>query len=159
MKHAPVKMLAAVLAAALILGAVSLEALTLINSQQYVKADVLEVQDNQIILGKGCTAIVADTSAERADSIRLGLDGVIDERPNAHDIFVDAFATFNITINSVTLDRYDGAYYYSNIYLTDGKKVLKIDSRPSDAIAIALRAHAPIYVNRTLLAERGEKVC
>ena len=38
-------------------------------------------------------------------------------------------------------------------------KVMKIDSKPSDAIALALRADVPIYVNKTLLSEIGQKVC
>jgi len=143
----------------LFVGLVSLEVSSFLSRENYVEADVIQVEGNQIILGEGCTAIIADTSQERADSIQLGLEGRIDDRPNAHDLFVDAFDSFNITVDSVTMDKYDGTYYYSNIVLTDGKKILKIDSRPSDAIAIALRAGAPIYVNRTLLNEVGENIC
>jgi bifunctional DNase/RNase len=143
----------------LFVGLVSVEVSNFLSKEGYTKADVIEVDGNQIVVGSGCTAIIADTSQERADSIQLGLEGRIDERPNAHDLFVDAFDSFNITVDSVTMDKYDGKYYYSTIVLTDGKKVLKLDSRPSDAIAIALRAGAPIYVNRTLLDEQGENIC
>ena len=159
MKLTPLQVLLAIVALALGIGTVSIEVSKFVSTQGYVEADVLEIQENNVIVGTGCTAIKADTSVERADSIKLGLEGKIGERPNTHDVFVDAFTTFNITIDSVTMDWYDGKYYYSNIILRNDGKVLKIDSKPSDAIAIALRAKAPIYVNKTLLKERGEKIC
>lgn len=159
MKFTPTQKFLALMAFALGTGLVSMEVSQFLSTNGYAKVDVIDVQDNVITIGTGCTAIKADTSVERADSILLGLEKRIDERPNTHDVFVDALKTFNITVDSVTLDRYDGKYYYSNIVLRTTDKTLKIDSRPSDAIAIALRADAPIYLNRTLLKERGEKIC
>jgi bifunctional DNase/RNase len=130
-----------------------------IDMEKFVKADVVRVDGNTIILGVGCRAIVADTTEERAESIALGLAGKIDERPNTHDTFVDALKTFNITVDSVSLVRYDGKFYYSDLVLKGPNKVLKLDTRPSDAIAIAVRAAAPMYINKTLLAEQGKNIC
>jgi len=130
-----------------------------VDLEKFVKADVVRVDGNTIILGVGCKAIVADTTEERADSIALGLAGKIDERPNTHDTFVDALKTFNITVDSMSLVRYDGRFYYSDLVLKGPNKVLKLDTRPSDAIAIAVRATAPIYINKTLLAEQGKDIC
>ena len=141
------------------LGLVSVEISNFLNLDNYVEADTVDVDGNMIVVGADCNAIIADTSQERADSIQLGIEHRIDERPNTHDVFVSAFTTFNISIDSVTMDRFDGKYYYSNIILKTKDKTLKIDSRPSDAIAIALRADAPIYLNKTLLKEKGEKIC
>lgn len=159
MKLKPVQAILAILIFAMGIGLVSIEISHFLAMEKYVEADVLQVEGNTIILGANCTAIIAETSPERADSIRLGLAGIINERPNTHDLFVDAFSTFNITIDSVTLDNFNGAYYYSSVFLKTEDKVLRIDSKPSDAIAIALRAGAPIYINKTLLAEIGEEVC
>jgi bifunctional DNase/RNase len=159
MKLTPLHVILTMTAIALGIGLVSVEVTNFLNRDGYVKADIIEVDGNLLTIGAECTAITADTSEERADSIRLGLAKRIDERPNTHDVFVDAFGTFNITVDSVTLDKFDGKYYYSNIILRNERTVLKIDSRPSDAIAIALRADAPIYVNRTLLKEMGEDIC
>jgi bifunctional DNase/RNase len=159
LKFSPQQKILMFLVFALFIGVVSLAVSNFLDLTGYVKVDAIDVQGNTLLLGQGCTAIVADTSQERADSITLGLQHKIDQRPNTHDVFVDAFRTFNISIDSVTIDRYDGQFYYSNIILTDGRTVLKIDSRPSDAVAIALRADAPIYLNKTLLTERGKKVC
>lgn len=125
----------------------------------FVKADVLRVEGDTIVLGTGCRAIIADTSTERADSIRLGLQKKIDERPNTHDTFVQALKTFNITVERFTLSRFEGQLYYSELLLRGPNKALKLDVRPSDGMAIAVRVDAPMYINRTLLEETGRDIC
>lgn len=131
----------------------------LLGLYDMVKADTLDVNGDTIALGTGCMAIVADTSTERADSIRLGQMKVINDRPTTHDTFMATLDAFNITVDSFRLTRYDGRLYYSDLVLRSRDKVLKLDVRPSDGIAIAVRADAPMYVNKTLLAERGENIC
>ena len=129
------------------------------DTSQYVEADLIDVADQTVYIGYNCTAIVADTSQERAESIALGLEGWIDQRPNTHDIFSQTLKTFNITLNSVTVDSYNGQFYYSSMIFYTPTKMLKLDAKPTDAIAVALRTKTPIYINKTLLAERGQTVC
>jgi bifunctional DNase/RNase len=57
------------------------------------------------------------------------------------------------------LDRYEDGVYYANLFLKTKDKVLKLDSKPSDAIALALRTNSTIYINETLLNDIGETVC
>jgi hypothetical protein len=125
----------------------------------YVPADVLEVVGNTIVIGNDCKAIVADTSPERAVSIQNGMEGFIDTRPNTHDTFLEALRSFNITLEYVTMDRYDGENFYSNLVLSTDSKMLKLDTRPSDAIAMAVRANVTIYINSVLLDAMGQDIC
>ena len=146
----------------IVLVLISLAVLAVINSFDttgFVEADILEVSGNTIIIGSGCQAIVADTTAERAYSIELGIEGIIDERPNTHDIFAETLKSFNITLDYVTMDRFEDGVYYANLFLRTKDKVLKLDSKPSDAIALALRTNSTIYINETMLNEVGESVC
>lgn len=129
------------------------------DTSGYVPANVLRVVGNTIIIGNDCTAIVADTSPERAMSIQNGIDGVIDTRPNTHDTFLEALRSFNITLDYVTIDRYDGENFYSNLVLSTDIKMLKLDTRPSDAMAMAVRANATIYINSVLLDAMGQDIC
>ncbi len=131
----------------------------LIEMGSYVRADVLRVEGDTVIFGTGCTVIAADTSTERADSIRLGMQNRIEQRPTTHDIFIEAFRSFNITVDRFMLSRFDGQFYYSELVLEGPGKVLKLDVRPSDGMAIAVRAKAPMYVNKTLLQETGRNIC
>ncbi len=125
----------------------------------YVEANVLKVIGKTIIIGNNCTVIAAETSPERAYSILLGMEGTINERPNTHDSFVQTLKSFNISVERVNLNSFDGRFYYSDIVLRNNKKQLMLDIMPSDAIAIALRANAPIYINKTFLRESGQTVC
>ena len=130
-----------------------------INFEDYVVANVLQVSGSTVIIGNNCTAIVSDTSPERAQAIDDGIKGIMQQRPNAYDIFAETLKSFNISLDYVTLDNFVNGTYYSNLYLRSKDKVLKLDSKPSDAIALALRTNSTVYLNKTLLNEVGKKIC
>ncbi len=129
------------------------------SSDGFVEANIMQVSGDSIIIGNNCTAIVATTSAERAQSIEQGISGIMNGRPNTHDTVAQILRSFNITVDAVKFNAYDGRYYYSDMVLHDGSKALTLDMMPSDAIAVALRTNATIYINRTLLSQIGKKVC
>ena len=132
------------------------------NEADYTKADVIKLggpSGNTLTIGSGCKGIVADTSPERAQAIAEGLGNVIIERPSLYDVYVDTVKSFNISIDRVVLEKYDGQFYYSNIFVNSGGKILKIDSKPSDAVAVALRAKAPVYIKKDLLEKEGKGIC
>ncbi len=130
-----------------------------VSREGFVEANVVDVQDSSVIVGRDCKAIVAETSEERAQSILDGLEGIITGRPNTHDIFVATIKSFNISLDSIQLTRFDGKNYYANLILVSGNKVLTLDSRPSDAIAIAVRTNATILMNQSLLDIAGQDIC
>lgn len=146
----------------LLLAAFSVAAIQIFNEAEYTKADVIKLggpSGNTLTIGAGCKGIVADTSPERAQAIAEGLEDTIIERPSVYDVYVDTVKSFNISIDRVVLEKYDGQYYYSNIFVNSGGKILKIDSKPSDAVAVALRAKAPVYIKRDLLDKEGKDIC
>jgi hypothetical protein len=143
----------------ILLSVASLAIINIIDTSDYYVADVLEVEGSVITLGHGCTAIVAETSPERAYSIELGIKGLIEQRPNTHDIFSETLKSFNITLDYVTIDRFDDEIYYANLILKTDEKVLKLDVKPSDGIALALRMNSTIYINKTMLQEVGKNIC
>lgn len=130
-----------------------------IDIVDYTEVNVLEVYDSTIIIGRDCEAIIATTSPERAESIQLGLDNTILERPNTHDTIATILNSFNITLDGVYIEGMREDYYHSDMLLRDKDKILRLDSKPSDAIAIALRTNSTIYIKRSLLAEHGENIC
>jgi len=138
---------------------ISLAVINIIDITNYVVADVIRVSENTIIVGTNCTAIIAETSPERAQSIETGMRGIIEERPNTHDTFVAVLKSFNITLDSIQIESFNGEYYSSNLILRYGDKISKIDTKPSDAIALAVRTNSTIYINKTLLQEVGKIIC
>jgi bifunctional DNase/RNase len=143
----------------IVLSFAAIAVINMINVGDYVVADVLQVSGQTITIGNNCTAIIQDTSAERAQSIQDGINGVMEQRPNTHDIFAQTLKSFNITLDYVTIDNFVNGTYYSNLFLRSGNKILKLDSKPSDAIALALRTNSTIYINKTLLKEVGTNIC
>jgi bifunctional DNase/RNase len=137
----------------------SLAVMNLIDTSEYYAADVLEVEGSVVTIGHGCMAIVAETSPERAYSIELGIRGIIEQRPNTHDIFSETLKSFNITLEHVTIDNYRDGIYYANLLLKSDEKILKLDVKPSDGIALALRVNSTIYINKTMLNEIGVNIC
>jgi len=137
----------------------SIALINLINFEDYLIANVLEVSGSTIVLGNNCTAIIAQTSPERAHSIEIGIKGIIEQRPNTHDIFAQALKSFNITLEQVTLDNFEEGIYYANLHFKSGNKFLELDVKPSDGIALALRMNSSIYINRTLLEDIGKDIC
>jgi len=125
----------------------------------FVEQNVLKINGSVITLGRDCMAIVAATSPERADSIESALLKRMNERPNAHESFSEMLKAFGIKMHAVVLYGFRGDAYLSDAIFSQGEQVLQLDMRPSDAIAIAIRSNAPIYINSTLLNKQGEKIC
>lgn len=130
-----------------------------LSLEDYLEANVLRVVDNTIIIGNNCTVIVAETSPERAYNIQLGIEKTIPQRPTTYDTISQILKSFNITVEVVKMESFDGNYYYADIYLKNNDKLLKLDIMPSDAIGIALRTNAKIYINKTMLNEIGKNIC
>lgn len=124
------------------------------------RIDVGIVEDMGIVaLKSGCYELVANVEPMQAYSLQLGKEGKFAERPNAHDIAAEVFRNLGIEVLMVKITELRGNAFYAKIFLRQNDKILSIDARPSDAMAIALRMNSTIYINQTLLEEVGRKIC
>ncbi|MBI4017376.1 MAG: bifunctional nuclease family protein, partial [Candidatus Aenigmarchaeota archaeon] len=135
--------------------AAAIEIMDFFPQAGFVEANVIDVEGTTITMGRDCTAIVAETTADQARSIRLGKEKRIDVRPTTHDLYVETLRSFNITVENAAVVRFDSDVYYGELVLRSADRVLRLDSRPTDAIAVALRAGVPIMLNRTMLEQQG----
>ncbi|MGC8972165.1 MAG: bifunctional nuclease family protein [bacterium] len=88
-----------------------------------------------------------------AQSIAMQLQQTVPPRPFTHDLMVNILNELNVTIKNVSIvDLKDGVYYATITLILNGKTYF-IDSRPSDAIALAVRTNAPIYVDERVAKE------
>ena len=90
-----------------------------------------------------------------ADSIALALGKVATPRPLTHDLVKNIVDGLRVKIVKVVVTEITDNTYYALIYLNDGKKETLVDSRPSDAVAVALRAGAPIFVEDSIMTTRS----
>lgn len=93
--------------------------------------------------------------AFEAQAIALALEKVKMPRPMTHDLFANVMKELELLIRRVVVTDLIGGTFYAKIYATRGdtKKMLEIDSRPSDAIALALRMGAPIYIEEKVMVK------
>ena len=90
-------------------------------------------------------------SAEASAIIRC-IEGLVVARPMTHDLITNIIEKTGYTIEKVIINDVEKETYYATIFLQKDEKVIEIDSRPSDAIAVAMRADAPIYVTANVLS-------
>jgi Uncharacterized conserved protein len=95
-----------------------------------------------------------------AVSINSAQNGEVLPRPQAHDLFLSALERYGIAVQGLRIDSLEDSVYYAQLDLSREGKDESLDCRPSDGIAVALRAHAPITVAETVLAaaETGDTV-
>lgn len=93
--------------------------------------------------------------APEGESIKRALDTNITPRPMSHDLIKSFGEHFGIKTERVVLTDVKSSTYYATVYLSNKGVERTIDARPSDAIALALRTQAPIYVTRAVWNRRG----
>jgi hypothetical protein len=89
-----------------------------------------------------------------ADSIALALGKVITPRPLTHDLIKNVFDSLDVKASRIVITEIIENTYYALIHVQDGNREITIDSRPSDAVAVALRVQVPIFVEEEVLDVR-----
>jgi hypothetical protein len=88
-----------------------------------------------------------------ANAIALRIENVPTPRPMTHDLMAGLLARHAIKVEGVTINAIRNNTFYALIQCRRGEELLQIDSRPSDAIALALRTNAPIYVEESVFQQ------
>ncbi len=90
-----------------------------------------------------------------AQSIAVALEHLTPPRPLTHDLFAAFTRSFGIRLQEVYIYKFLDGVFYAELVLLDGERQIRIDSRTSDAIAIALRLKADIFMSEEVLDECG----
>jgi uncharacterized protein len=89
-----------------------------------------------------------------ATGIAIPLQGVTPPRPLTHDLFLTMFGRLKVSLSRVVIDDFRDDTYFATVHLVVDGTSMTLDSRPSDAIALAIRAKAPVFVEDRVF-ERG----
>ena len=90
-----------------------------------------------------------------AQSIAFKLQGSIPPRPLTHDLFQTLLAQLGILMLEVNIYKYEDGVFFSKMILRQGTEIIEIESRTSDAIAIALRTKSPVYTSEIIMQEQA----
>lgn len=90
-----------------------------------------------------------------AQSIAIQLEKIQTQRPLTHDLLKTLADALKVTLKEVFIYRLEAGIFYSELYFEADKNIIKIDSRTSDAIALALRYECPVYSTPDIIEKAG----
>jgi uncharacterized protein len=96
--------------------------------------------------------------AVEATSIAFALQGVVTARPMTHDLMRDLLATLHVVVDRIVVTELRDGTFYAEIQMTQDGQTINVSSRPSDAIALAVRATVPLFADESVLAEAGIEI-
>ncbi len=124
----------------------------------YTRVQV-EVFTGGVLFKHDCQGFWIAMPYEKTFSIKRGSVGVLDIRPTQHDLMHDIFAAYTINMTYARIERVEHDFYYATVLLENEEKILRLDTRPSDALALASRFGAPLYISTKLLRQQGRNLC
>ena len=90
-----------------------------------------------------------------AQAIAVELENMSPHRPLTHDLFKNFAEAYEISVNEVIVYNLKDGIFYSKLVCSNGEKIIEIDARTSDAIAMAVRFKCPIYTYEFILSQAG----
>lgn len=116
-----------------------------------------QTQNYAVVLGEqdGARRLPIVIGGFEAQAIAVAMEGMTPSRPMTHDLFKNTMDLFGVSVKEIVINNLvDGIFYANLICLKEGKEV-EIDSRTSDALAIAVRFNCPIYTYEFILDQAG----
>lgn len=93
--------------------------------------------------------------AFEAQAIAVHLEGLEPPRPLTHDLFLSFSEAFAVTLKEVFISKLEEGIFYAELAFFNGTDIITIDSRTSDAVALALRFKCPIYTTPEIIEKSG----
>lgn len=117
-----------------------------------------QTQNYAIVLGEqtGARRLPIVIGGFEAQAIAVAMESMTPARPMTHDLFKNALQSFQVEIKEVIINNLvDGIFYAALICQKSGGELIEIDSRTSDALALAVRFGCPIYTYDFILEQAG----
>ena len=134
------------------------------DSRDIIQVDIFGLSLSSTVSGGGYAIILKEVNGERrlpiiigqfeAQAIALELEGIKPPRPLTHDLLKTIIENLGYSIDNITIDELKDSTFYAKIKF-NSSSIDEIDARPSDAIALALKFSAPIYVSTYIMDEIG----
>lgn len=122
------------------------------------KIKIDESRNDQVIVLKekeGNRLLPVVIGIAEVNAIKLKLSGIKPPRPLTHDLVLSILEILNTKLQKIIIDKLQNNTFYAKLCLAVNGKEILIDARPSDSVALALRAASPIYVDEKVLGEAG----
>ena len=134
------------------------------NDMKKIKLDIVGLSYSQTQSG-AYALVLGEVSGRRrlpiiigsfeAQAIAIEIEKMTPSRPLTHDLFKSFAQAYHITVQEIIIYNLVDGIFYAKLICSDGKKVVEIDARTSDAIAVAVRFDCPIYTYEFILSTAG----
>ena len=134
---------------------------TLETAQEIIlnKIKIDETRNEQLIIFRekeGTRYLPVVIGLPEVNAIKLKLSGLKPPRPLTHDLLLQTIEKLGARLVRVHIDKLQSNTFFAKLHLArDGQAEVVIDARPSDSVALALRASAPIFVAEEVMGEAG----
>ncbi len=134
------------------------------RGMQKIRLNILGLSVSQTQSGAYALVLTEESGERRipiiigpveAQAIAIQLEGLKPPRPLTHDLIKNIAQAFDIVLIEVTIYKLEEGIFYSELLCEMNGKEVKIDSRTSDAVALALRFRCPIYTTENILSKAG----
>lgn len=95
---------------------------------------------------------IGEFEANALNSERLGLPSI---RPQTHDLLETVMQKANLKVLRIEITHIQGNIYYASMWVESGHSIMEIDSRPSDALVMALKFKAPMFISKSLFLDKA----
>ncbi len=119
--------------------------------------NVTQSQNFAVVLGEqnGSRRLPIVIGGFEAQAIAVAIERMAPNRPLTHDLFKNTLATFDIELKEIVINNLLDGIFYSRLVCLRGEEQIEIDSRTSDALAMAVRFNCPIYTYDFILDAAG----
>jgi bifunctional DNase/RNase len=134
------------------------------NDMKKIKLDIVGLSYSQTQSG-AYALVLGEVSGRRrlpiiigsfeAQAIAIEIEKMTPSRPLTHDLFKSFGQAYHINVQEIIIYNLVDGIFYAKLICSDGKKVVEIDARTSDAIAVAVRFDCPIYTYEFILSSAG----
>ncbi len=118
---------------------------------------VTQSHNYAVVLGEkeGTRRLPIVIGSFEAQAIAVAMEGMTPNRPLTHDLFKNTLETFNIELKEVVINNLLDGIFYARLICIKDNEIFEIDSRTSDALAMAVRFESPIYTYEFILDAAG----
>lgn len=127
-------------------------------AEMLVEGIGFDENDNPVVILQDkakSTTLLIWIEVPEAWAIQIKLENRITPRPLTHDLIVNTVKACGAEISGAWIYKYEGCTFFAKVVISDSMGIYGIESRPSDAIALALRSNVEIYVNDDILKSLG----
>lgn len=122
-----------------------------------LSSSVTQTHSYAVVLGEinGLRRLPIVIGAFEAQAIVVALERIKPSRPLTHDLFYNFMLSFNIELKEVLIYKLEEGIFFAQLVCSNGKEIIEIDSRTSDALALAVRIGCPIFTYENILEAAG----